>query len=147
MDDHKRDMGDFNSLDDFSAGGARARKIKGKISSLARHERYLARSVKTIGTRYAEIIDEMRNNRLEKVGTLNKLKSHIVEPLEAVEVARTNGGVAHRYDLYLRLSPQELSDLLGDDDGWLVVRVRGIGQGQYPVTLSGGRYVGEAKHS
>ena len=82
VNDHKRDMGDFNSLDDPRAGGDRGRRIKGKISSLARHERYLARSVKTIGVRYAEIIDEMRNNRLEKVGTLNKLKSHIVDPLE-----------------------------------------------------------------
>ncbi len=82
VEDHKRDMGDFSSLDDPRAGGERGRKIKGKISSLARHERYLARSVKTIGIRYADIIDEMRNNRLEKVGTLNKLKSHIVDPLE-----------------------------------------------------------------
>ncbi len=61
-----------------------------------------------------------------------------VESLVAVEVDRPNGSRALRYDLYLTYSPAELDALIGEGDGWLVVRVRGLGEGTYPVNLDGG---------
>ncbi|MEZ5989451.1 MAG: hypothetical protein R3F30_10065 [Planctomycetota bacterium] len=82
VQDHQRDMGDFRTLDDPNTPDEKGRRIKARIADLARHQRHLARSVQNVGNRYAEILDEMRNNRLEKADTLNKLENHIVEPLE-----------------------------------------------------------------
>ncbi|MBI5511909.1 MAG: CehA/McbA family metallohydrolase [Deltaproteobacteria bacterium] len=55
-------------------------------------------------------------------------------PLAGLEVTRANGGVGKIYDASVDLDALQLPE----GDGWIVVRVRGVGWSLYPVCLSGG---------
>ena len=80
--DHERDMTEFGDLDSPKVPGNRGQKIRRKIASLARHQRYLGKAVKTVEQRFTDILDEMRNNRLGDRVMLSRLRTQIIDPME-----------------------------------------------------------------
>ncbi len=81
---HEEDAADFRDFRDLGDAGAQKEAISRRIRALGRHERHLARTVLTIERRYRQILDEMGNNRLAEESKLNRLRSRIVLPLEAL---------------------------------------------------------------
>ncbi|MFQ5503573.1 MAG: hypothetical protein ACE5F1_02115 [Planctomycetota bacterium] len=116
----KADRDEFLDLAELSTPGELGRKIRRRVSSLARHQFQMAHTARRIGLSYAGIIDEMINNRLGEELVVRQLRRYIVGQLEelatslmpslakSIKEYRQKGGeglkgeIQRRYDEILR---------------------------------------------
>jgi len=84
IQDQTNDRDEFVDLRALSTPGELGAKVRRRVAFLSRHQRTLARQVLNIGRRYAEILEEMLNNRVADEGDLRSLQTRIVDKLQAL---------------------------------------------------------------
>lgn len=105
---HRADAAEFRDLKPLGTAGQNLEKVRRRVRTLGRRQRHMARSVLTIARHYAQILDELGNNRLAEESKVNRLRSRIVLPLEGLgkrhmpALARTIGAYSRSGTTRLR---------------------------------------------